>query len=317
MKIVLLNDLLINPGLYEGVKKDLASLGHTFTYYLRKPRNDEEIVKRIKDADILITDNTKLSEEVLKQAKNLKYIDVAFTGYDHIPLEFCKANKINVSNCSGYATEAVAELNLAFILSLLRDIKANDTKVRKSKTHNNQLGEELDTKVVGVIGTGKIGARLIDLLQPFNLRVLAYSKTIKKNIVSKGVTYVDLKDIMSKSDFICLTLPLNDETKNLIGEREIALMKPTAYLINTARGGIVDENALINALKEKKIKGAALDVFSIEPPLSKDNELLKLDNVLLSPHIGYMTKEAMKKRAEIAFSNLYSYLEGKIKNKII
>ena len=94
-------------------------------------------------------------------------------------------------------------------------------------------------------------------------------------------------------------------------------MKPSAYLINTARGGIIDEGALIKALKEKRIKGAALDVFSVEPPLSKENELLKLDNVLLSPHIGYMTKEAMKKRAEIAFSNLYSYLDGKTKNKII
>ena len=146
---------------------------------------------------------------------------------------------------------------------------------------------------------------------------LAYSRTIKKSIVSKGVTYVDLKDIMSKSDFICLTLPLNEETKGLIGENEIALMKPSAYLINTARGGIIDEGALIKALKEKRIKGAALDVFSVEPPLSKENELLKLDNVLLSPHIGYMTKEAMKKRAEIAFSNLYSYLDGKTKNKII
>ncbi len=317
MRIVLLNDLLINPGLYEGIKKDLASLGHTFVYYLRKPRNKEDLIKRIKDADILITDNTKLDEEVLKEAQHLKYIDVAFTGYDHLPIEYLKNRKITVSNCSGYATEAVAELNLSFILGMIRDLKSNDTKVRRSKTHNNQLGEELDTKVVGVIGTGKIGARLIDLLEPFNLRVLAYSRTIKKSIVSKGVTYVDLKDIMSKSDFICLTLPLNEETKGLIGENEIALMKPSAYLINTARGGIIDEGALIKALKEKRIKGAALDVFSVEPPLSKENELLKLDNVLLSPHIGYMTKEAMKKRAEIAFSNLYSYLDGKTKNKII
>lgn len=254
---------------------------------------------------------------MLKEAQHLKYIDVAFTGYDHLPIEYLKNRKITVSNCSGYATEAVAELNLSFILGMIRDLKSNDTKVRRSKTHNNQLGEELDTKVVGVIGTGKIGAKLIDLLEPFNLRVLAYSRTIKKSIVSKGVTYVDLKDIMSKSDFICLTLPLNEETKGLIGENEIALMKPSAYLINTARGGIINEGALIKALKEKRIKGAALDVFSVEPPLSKENELLKLDNVLLSPHIGYMTKEAMKKRAEIAFSNLYSYLDGKTKNKII
>ena len=317
MKIVMLNDLLIKPGLYEGIKNDLASLGHAFVYYLRKPRNDAEIIKRIHDADILIVDNTKLSQEVLEEAKNLKYIDVAFTGYDHLPLEYLKSRKIAVSNCSGYATEAVAELNLAFILELIRDLKLNDSKTRKSKTHGNLLGQELESKVVGIVGTGKIGARLIELLKPFNIRVLAYSKTIKKSIVSKGVTYVDLKDIMTKSDFICLTLPLNSETKGLIGEKELNMMKSSAYLVNTARGGIVDEAALINVLKEKKIKGAAIDVFSIEPPLNKENELLKLDNVLLSPHIGYMTKEAMKKRAEIAFSNLYSYLNGKVLNKII
>ena len=317
MKIVMLNDLLIKPGLYEGIKNDLASLGHTFVYYLRKPRNDAEIIKRIHDADILIVDNIKLSQEVLEEAKNLKYIDVAFTGYDHLPLEYLKSRKIAVSNCSGYATEAVAELNLAFILELIRDLKVNDSKTRKSKTHGNLLGQELESKVVGIVGTGKIGARLIELLKPFNIRVLAYSKTIKKSIVSKGVTYVDLKDIMTKSDFICLTLPLNSETKGLIGEKELNMMKSSAYLVNTARGGIVDEAALINVLKEKKIKGAAIDVFSIEPPLNKENELLKLDNVLLSPHIGYMTKEAMKKRAEIAFSNLYSYLNGKVLNKII
>ena len=159
MRIVLLNDLLINPGLYEGIKKDLATLGHTFVYYLRKPRNKEDLIKRIKDADILITDNTKLDEEVLKEAQHLKYIDVAFTGYDHLPIEYLKNRKIAVSNCSGYATEAVAELNLSFILGMIRNLKSNDAKVRRSKTHNNQLGEELDTKVVGVIGTGKIGAK--------------------------------------------------------------------------------------------------------------------------------------------------------------
>ncbi len=317
MKIVLLNDLLINKGLYEGIKRDLSSLGHEFIYYLKAPKNDEEILKRIKDADILIVDNTKISEDVLSKCLNLKYIDVAFTGYDHIPQTYCKEHKIEVSNCSGYATEAVAELNLAFIISLLRDLRNNEIKTRKGKTHGNLLGEELDNKVVGIIGTGKIGARLNELLQAFNLRVLAYSRTIKKELVQKGATYVDLKDIMSKSDFVCLTLPLNKESEHLIGEKEIAMMKKDAYLINTSRGGIVDEVALVNALKEKRIKGAALDVFSIEPPLNKDNELLKLNNVILSPHIGYMTKEAMKKRAEIAFSNLYAYLNGDLANKVI
>ena len=317
MKIVLINDLLVDHSFYENCKKQVKKLGHEFIYYIRKAKSETELIERIKDADIIIDDNTPLSEEVLKECKNLKYIDVAFTGYDHIPVKFCIDNKIEVSNCSGYATEAVAELNLAYIIALLRDLKNADIKTRKGKSNGNVLGEELDTKVVGVIGTGKIGGRLIELLNNFNLRILAYSKTIKKNIVQKGVTYVDLKDIMSKSDIVCLTLPLNDETKNLIGEKELSLMKPTSYLINTSRGAIVDEKALIEVLKNKKIRGAALDVFTVEPPLEKTNELLKLNNVLLSPHIGYLTKEAMIKRADIAFSNLYSYLNGNIKNKVI
>lgn len=316
MKIVLLNDLLINSGFYDGIKKDLKSLGHDFVYYVSKPKSSDEIKSRIKDADILIVDNTKLDEDILSSAPKLKYIDVAFTGYDHIPMEYCKEHKIVVSNCSGYATEAVAELNLACIITLSRDLKNFDAKTRRGQSARNLLGSELEGKVVGIIGTGKIGARLIELLRAFNLRILAYSRTIKRNIVLKGVTYVDLNDLLKNSDYVCLTVPLNNETKNMIGEKELAMMKNSAFLINTSRGGVVDEAALLNALKNKTIAGAALDVYSKEPPLDKSNEFLKLKNVLLSPHIGFMTKEAMKKRAEIAFSNLYSYLDGKVKNKV-
>lgn len=317
MKIVLLNDLLVNKDFYKNVERDLKKLGYDFIYYLDKPKNDEEIIERIKDCDILIDDNTPLSVEVLKEAKNLKYIDVAFTGVDHIPLKYCHEKKIVVSNCSGYATEAVAELILCCILTLARDLKRLDSEMREDKTNINFLGSELSERVVGIIGTGKIGGRLIELLRAFNLRILAYSRTIKKSIVQKGVTYVDLNDLLKNSDYVCLTLPLDDSSFHLIGEKELRLMKKTACIINTARGPVIDETALINALKNNIIRGAALDVFNVEPPLDDNNELLKLNNVLLSPHIGYRTNEAMKKRAEIALSNLYSFLEKKTKNRII
>ena len=317
MKIVLLNDLLVNKEFYKNVERDLKKLGHDFIYYLDKPKNDEEIIERIKDCDILIDDNTPLSVEVLKEAKNLKYIDVAFTGVDHIPLKYCHDKKIVVSNCSGYATEAVAELILCCILTLARDLKRLDSEMREDKANINFLGSELSERVVGIIGTGKIGGRLIELLRAFNLRILAYSRTIKKSIVQKGVTYVDLNDLLKNSDYVCLTLSLDDSSFHLIGEKELKLMKKTACIINTARGPIIDETALINALKNNTIRGAALDVFNVEPPLDDNNELLKLNNVLLSPHIGYRTNEAMKKRAEIALSNLYSFLEKKTKNRII
>lgn len=317
MKIVLLNDLLVNKDFYKNVERDLKKLGYDFIYYLDKPKNDEEIIERIKDCDILIDDNTPLSVEVLKEAKNLKYIDVAFTGVDHIPLKYCHEKKIVVSNCSGYATEAVAELILCCILTLARDLKRLDSEMREDKANINFLGSELSERVVGIIGTGKIGGRLIELLRAFNLRILAYSRTIKKSIVQKGVTYVDLNDLLKNSDYVCLTLPLDDASFHLIGEKELRLMKKTACIINTARGPVIDETALINALKNNIIRGAALDVFNVEPPLDDNNELLKLNNVLLSPHIGYRTNEAMKKRAEIALSNLYSFLEKKTKNRII
>lgn len=317
MKIVLLNDLLVNKDFYKNVERDLKKLGYDFIYYLDKPKNDEEIIERIKDCDILIDDNTPLSVEVLKEAKNLKYIDVAFTGVDHIPLKYCHEKKIVVSNCSGYATEAVAELILCCILTLARDLKRLDSEMREDKANINFLGSELSERVVGIIGTGKIGGRLIELLRAFNLRILAYSRTIKKSIVQKGVTYVDLNDLLKNSDYVCLTLPLDASSFHLIGEKELRLMKKTACIINTARGPVIDETALINALKNNIIRGAALDVFNVEPPLDDNNELLKLNNVLLSPHIGYRTNEAMKKRAEIALSNLYSFLEKKTKNRII
>lgn len=317
MKIVLLNDLLVNKDFYKNVERDLKKLGYDFIYYLDKPKNDEEIIERIKDCDILIDDNTPLSVEVLKEAKNLKYIDVAFTGVDHIPLKYCHEKKIVVSNCSGYATEAVAELILCCILTLARDLKRLDSEMREDKSNINFLGSELSERVVGIIGTGKIGGRLIELLRAFNLRILAYSRTIKKSIVQKGVTYVDLNDLLKNSDYVCLTLPLDASSFHLIGEKELRLMKKTACIINTARGPVIDETALINALKNNIIRGAALDVFNVEPPLDDNNELLKLNNVLLSPHIGYRTNEAMKKRAEIALSNIYSFLEKKTKNRII
>ena len=317
MNIVLVNSLNVDETIYKHIKDDLVALGHNFEYYLTKPESEKELYDRVKDADIIIDDNTKISGNIIKKCAKLRYIDVAFTGVDHIDLEACKEKNIVVSNASGYSTEAVSELVISYILGFLRNLIKFDSLTRSFKDKENILGEELKGKTVGVIGAGKIGSRVIGLLKAFEINLLVYNRSIKEDLVKEGIKFVSLQDLLKNSDIVTVHIPLNSETTNFIGEKEINLLKKDVIIINTSRGPVIDEKALYEALKNHKIQGACIDVYSKEPPLEKDNPLVSLDNVILTPHIGYFTKEAMIKRVNIAIDNLHSYLNGEIKNRII
>lgn len=320
MNIVLINTLFVDEKYLEEQKTHLHKMGHNFSYFLVKHTSDEELISRVKDADIIIDDNTPLGEKVLKKCAKLKYMDVAFTGIDHIDIDYCKENNIKISNAQGYTTEGVAELAVSFMLAFLRIILPLDSLTRNHGSKGNIIGKEIKGKTIGIIGTGAIGIRTIELLKPFGVKVIAFSRTIKKEALEMGVEYKELKDVMKYSDIISINVPLNNGTNKLINKDMLDLMKPNALLINTARGGVVDEKYLVEILKNKKIAGACLDVFEKEPPLNETyNELLSLPNVILTPHVAYFTEEAMKKRAEIAFDNLYSYLNdsNNFKNRII
>lgn len=316
MNIVVLEDLGLPESQIREIAKPITDEGHQLTIYERT--EDIELLKeRVKDADILVIANMPLSGEVIRAAENLKYISIAFTGYDHVDLKACKERDIQVSNAAGYSTVSVPELVFGMVISFLRSIHTLDMTTRDGKTKSGSTQKEIYGKKFGIIGTGAIGSRVAKLALAFGADVLAYSRREKEELKSLGVKYVSLDELLSESDIVSIHTPLTEETKGLIDKEKIALMKPTSILVNTARGPIVDTQALVEALKEGKIAGACLDVFDQEPPLPKDYPILSLPNTLVTPHIGFATEEAMVRRAHITFSeNIYNWLKGKHINKV-
>ena len=173
------------------------------------------------------------------------------------------------------------------------------------------MGTELGTKTVGIIGTGRIGVMTAKLFKAFGCRVLGYNRTKKDDAVQAGIEYVGLEELLKTSDIVSLHVPSTAETKGFLSRERICMMKPESILINCARGAVVDNAALADALNEGRIAGAAIDVFDMEPPIPADYPLLNAKNTLLTPHVAFASKESMIRRAHIVFDNLYSYLDGK------
>lgn len=313
MKVVMLESLGVSKHYIEKHKEKLQSSGHKLLIY-QKAQNIEEKKSQVKDADAIILTNTLLEKEVIKSAEKLKFIDVAFTGIDHIPMDECNKRGIVVSNASGYATHAVAELCICFMIELLRNIRKNEDNCRNEKKKTEDIGKLLHGKTVGVIGAGKIGREVAKLVKVFGCKVIAYNRSVveDKNVDQQ----VSLEELLKKSDIVSIHCPLTEDTRKMIGQKEFSLMKKDAIFINTARSKIVDNDALAQALIEKKIAGAGIDVFDHEPPLGKDNILLTCPNTIVTPHVGYETIESLEQRANIVFDNLYSWLEGKIINRV-
>src|SRR5699024_140181 len=265
--------------------------------YEDKTEDIEVLKDRVKDAEILVIANMPLKGEVISAAENLKMISVAFTGVDHVDLDVCKEEDIKVSNAAGYSTSSVAELAYGLIISLLRNIVPLDEVTRLGQTAAGYSQFDLSGKNLGVIGTGAIGSKVAEIGLAFGCNVFAYNRSEKDELKKLGVKYLTLDELLKESDIVTIHLPNTKETEGLINKTKIRLMKPTALLINTARGPIVDNNALAQALKDGKIAGAGVDVFDMEPPLPKDYPLLNAPNIVVTPHIGFATKEAMIRRA--------------------
>lgn len=313
MKISLIDPLEVKESYIEEQKEKLEKLGHDFTYYKKSAKDDDEKIARLKDADIAIITNKPVSRKVIENT-NLELIDVAFTGVDHVDLEACKEKGIKVLNASGYSDDSVAELVIGLTIGVLRKFDKNNENIFEGKS-NPLLGSLIKGKTFGVIGTGHIGKKLIELLQVFGCKIIAFSRTEKDDIKALGVKYVDLKTLLKEADIVSLHIPNNKETKHFLGKEELDLMKEGAVLINCARGAVVDNDYLAKLLNEDKLR-AGIDVFDMEPPLPADYPLRNAKNVLLTNHVAFYTEEAMQIRADIVFDNLYSYLDGKIKNEI-
>lgn len=305
MKIIAVEPIGINSEKCAQIQAKCAQNGYEFVLFPDRNEDEEVLAERLKDADIGIVSNIKLGRNILERCPKLKMLSVAFTGLDHIDLEYCRTRGIVVRNASGYATTAVAELTIGLMLDLSRRITALDAATRNGGTRANFLGSELSGKTVSVVGTGAIGCRVAALLHAFGCDVIAYSRSENPKIAAMGIPYVTLSELMRRSDIITLHTPLTAETFHLIGAAELALCKATALLINTARGNVVDLNALAAALTARRLAGAGFDVFDIEPPLPTDHPLLHAPNCVVVPHIGYATKEAFDARIDIVIENIW------------
>lgn len=304
MKIVAVEPIGISEQRAAEIAADLAKKGHDFVCYRDRKEDAGTLIDRMKDAEVVIVSNIPVRANVLEQCPCLKMLDVAFTGLDHIDLDYCQAHGITVKNASGYATEGVAELAIGLMLDLYRHITVLDADTRKGGTRNNFLGKELRGKRVGIVGTGAIGIQTAKLLQAFGCDVVAWSRTQKADVQAMGIAYLPLEELMSTSDIISLHVPLTADTHHLISKEMLALCKPTAILINTARGNVVDIDALACLLKEGKLAGAGIDVFEKEPPLALDHPLFDAPNCIVVPHVGYATREAFDDRIDIILNNL-------------
>lgn len=313
MKIVLLESLGVSDQVIEAHAKKLQAMGHTFVAY---PKNTDPQVQaeRCRDADVIILANMPLAASALASASTLKFIDVAFTGVDHIPVEEAKNRGIAVSNASGYATQAVAELCIGFMIQLLRNVGQTEARCRTGGTKDGLIGNLLWGKTVGIVGAGAIGKRVAALVKAFGCYVLAYNRSAVSDPAIDEQT--SLEDLLRRADVVSLHCPLTPQTQGMIGKEQLALMKPSAILLNTARGPVVDSQALAQALTDGCIAGAACDVFEKEPPLDGGHPLLHSPNTIVTPHIAFASVESMEQRAEIVFNNLYAWLEGKQRNVV-
>ena len=318
MKISLLEPIGIDKALMDELSAPLIEKGHEFIFYDNKTTDTEELYNRAKDRDIVMIANNPLPDSVIERCEKIKMLDVAFTGIDHVGQKACKEKGVVICNAAGYSNETVSELAVGMAINLLRKVNAGDKAVREGKTLASAglMGTELGTKTVGIIGTGRIGIMTAKLFKAFGCRVIGYSRTKKEEAVQAGIEYTELDELMKISDIVSLHVPSTAETKGFLSRERISLMKQTAILINCARGAVVDNEALAEALNSDKIAGAAIDVFDMEPPIPADYPLLKAKNTLLTPHVAFASKESMIRRAHIVFDNLYAYLEGKPVNVV-
>ncbi|MCD6529235.1 hydroxyacid dehydrogenase [Candidatus Bathyarchaeota archaeon] len=315
MKIVIPDDY---PPVISGTKylEELKKLGDVSVYNTR-PGSEDELVERIKDAEVVVNIRAycKFPEKVLRKTESLKLISILGAGTDNVDLEAASNLGIAVTNTPGAATEAVAEHALTLMLAVARRIPQIDRSVKEGKWIRGFV-TQLYGKTLGVVGTGAIGSHLAKLGKGIGMKVIAWTfHPSPEKEKALGIKYVPLDYLLKESDVVSIHLRLTEDTRGLIGKREFSLMKKTAILINTARAGIVDKEALIEALKNGRIAGAGLDVFH-EEPIDPNDPILKLDNVVLTPHSAGQTREALEKGLSMVVENVRNYLLGKPTNLV-
>jgi glycerate dehydrogenase len=310
MKIVVLDGFTMNPGDLEW--QALASLGD-LTVYERTPA--ELIVTRAAEAEVVLTNKTPLSAETIRALPGLQLIGVLATGYNVIDLAAARACGIPVSNVPAYSTRSVQQMTFALLLELTQKCGAHDRAVKagewaRCEDFMFQFGPltELDGLTFGLLGFGTIGRAVAQTAQSFGMRVATASRTRPESL-PEGVTWVTVEELFQQSDVLSLHCPLTPQTERIVCERTLAWMKPTAFLINTGRGGLVDEAALARALREGRLAGAGVDVLSTEPPAA-ENPLLQAPNCVITPHCAWATRAARQRLLDITVANVKAFQAG-------
>ncbi len=294
---------------YDGAL-DFSSLSEDVLVF--PDENREHLLEALEGAEVLITKENPVTKQMIESfPDSLKLIIEAGTGYNNLDLDAIRAKGITLCNIPAYSTEGVAEVALMFLLMCSSSMGKQLRMIeRKDFTNYDSFlsveHHEVYGKTLGVIGEGRIGRRMITLGKALDMNVLVYTRTPKN---AQGVTYVSLEDLLQNSDYVSLHTPLTPDTRHLIDKEKLSLMKKTAYLINTSRGALIHEEDLIEALREGRIAGAALDVQEKEP-LSSDSPLFTMDNVLLTPHIGWKGVETRKRLLSILQANIDAYRSG-------
>ena len=316
MKIVVLDGYTLNPG--DLSWDELKELGELTVY---ERTTADKTVERAREAQAVFTNKVVLDKEIIASLPELIYIGVLATGYNVVDLQAAAGKGIVVTNIPAYSTNSVAQMVFAHLLELTMNVGRHSALVHEGAWVNSkdfcfweQPLVELKGLTMGIIGFGRIGRAVGNLAQAFGMKVIAHNRS-QPSSIPDWVEMVGLDDIFTRSDVVTLHCPLTHENEKMINAERLSQMKNSAFLINTARGGLVDEQALAEALNSGKIAGAGLDVLSSEPPL-EDNPLLKAKNCFITPHIAWATKAARKRLMDIAVDNLKHFINGKPLNVV-
>ena len=317
MKIVVLDGHALNPG--DLSWNALRELGELQVY---DRTEDDRIVARAHDAEIVLTNKTALSAQILKQLTKTRYIGVLATGYDVVDLQAARERNIPVTNIPTYGTDSVAQFTFALLLELCHHVAVHADATRAGEWSRSEDFSfwktpliELAGKTIGLIGLGQIGRRVAEIALALKMQVVA-TDAIRSPIPDwPDFRWCELDELLAHADVVSLHCPLLPQTKHIINAKSLSKMKPNAFLINTSRGPLVVEQDLADALNDRRIAGAALDVLASEPP-SPDNPLLRAKNCIVTPHIAWASKESRTRLLETAIANLRAFLDGRPVNVV-
>ena len=315
LRIVILDGYCLNHGDLNW--KEFESLGEVILYD-RTPY--DKIIERMGDSVIMITNKCTIDKEIIDELPNLKYVGVLATGFNNIDVEYARQKGIIVTNIPAYSTESVVQTVFGLIIEIYSGIGYHDRTVKNGEWENcldfcyyRSGMHQLYGKTIGIVGLGRIGQRVKDVAHAFGMKVLVYSKS--KHLKEEGFSYVsNIEKLYENADIVSLNCPLRADNEKMINRESLTHFKKNAILINTARGGLVDDEALADALNKGLISGAGLDVLSEEPPHS--NPLIKAKNVIITPHVAWATLEARGELMRIAYQNLKEFLNGNPINRV-